>query len=514
MDKYCMYLRKSRKDLEAEKNGEGETLARHKRILSDYAAKNGLHIAHIYQEIVSGDTIAARPQVQQMIQDCYAGKYRGILVVDPDRLGRGNQGDMQTFLDCFKYSNNRDGLLVITPTKTYDVAHNSDDERYMEFVMFFSRQEFKTIRERYDRGKKQAVIEGNYVASLRPYGYDKVSTKTSKTLAIRPDEAAIVKKIFEWKVYDHITPGEMARRLTAMGVPTYKGGEWTASTIKSILQNVTYTGKVRWNDRMQVKTMVDGKLVESRPRSNHTSHYMEYEGKHEAIISDELFRAAQASFYSDKTKAHYELANPLAGILVCKKCGYAMVYNSFKHKKNVKPRIMHRQSQVCNVKSAFLDDVLNAFIAAIQQHIDHFELQVESVPDVDEKEIRSQIADLEKERKKILAAIDRISEAYEEGVYTSQQYFERTEKRKENLAYTDGEIAKLEASIPDTSEQQAIIKNLYDILEIMNDAEMSASAKNKFLKKVIDKVEFSRDNNNEFVLDIYVKRQKNKGTLQ
>lgn len=172
LDKYAIYLRKSRADVEAEKLGEGETLARHKKILTELAARKGLYVEKIYQEIVSGETIEARPEIQKLIKDCYAGKYKGIIIIDVDRLSRGNQGDMQIIMDCLKFSNNRNGLLVVTPTKTYDVSHNPDDEEYMEFVLFMSRREYKTIQKRLERGRRQAVVEGNYMAVYRPYGWD------------------------------------------------------------------------------------------------------------------------------------------------------------------------------------------------------------------------------------------------------------------------------------------------------------------------------------------------------
>ena len=60
---YCLYLRKSRADSEAEALGEGETLARHEKALLDLAKKLNLNITAIYREIVSGETIAARPVI-------------------------------------------------------------------------------------------------------------------------------------------------------------------------------------------------------------------------------------------------------------------------------------------------------------------------------------------------------------------------------------------------------------------------------------------------------------------
>ena len=115
MDVYAIYLRKSRADLEAEKLGEGETLARHKKILTELAVRKGFYIGEIYEEIESGETIEGRPEIQRLISDCYKGKYKGILIVEVTRLSRGNQGDAQTILDCLKYSNTNNGVLVVTP---------------------------------------------------------------------------------------------------------------------------------------------------------------------------------------------------------------------------------------------------------------------------------------------------------------------------------------------------------------------------------------------------------------
>ena len=505
MDVYAMYLRKSRADVEAEKLGEGETLKRHREILTALAAKKGLYVAKIYEEIVSGETIEARPQIQSLIHDCYEGKYRGIIIIDVDRLSRGNQGDMQKIMDCLRFSNNREGLLVITPTKTYDVAHNPDDEEYMEFVLFMSRREYKTIQKRLDRGRKQAVVEGNYMGSYRPYGYDIVKTKYYRTLTPNPDEAPIVKKIFEWNVNDNLASGAIARKLGALGIPTYTGEvEWNCGTIKTILTNPTYIGKVRWNDRMCVKSMVDGKLVKTRPRSNHTSHYMEYDGKHPAIISEEIFYKAKEKFKSDKTKGTLELKNPLAGLLFCPKCGHTMIYNGYLER-NAMPRILHRQSQVCKVKSATLSDVMNAFIHGLKLYLEDFEMKIDNDSLVNEDDVEKQIQALEKEKKKIEKILAKIFDDYEEGVYTANEFVQRKSKHNDRIDSIQKQIHDLEASIPEKTEYEEKIMYLSDALEMLADESISAKDKNEFLKKFIDKIDFIRENNDEFILDIYLK---------
>ena len=505
-DVYAMYLRKSRADLEAEKYGDGETLKRHKEILTKLAAQKGLYIGHIYQEIVSGETIEARPEIQKMIQDCYDGKYRGILIVEVTRLSRGNQGDMQVIMDCLKYSNNRSGLLVITPTKTYDVAHSSDDEEYMEFELFMSRREYKMIQKRLDRGRKQAVVEGNYMGSYRPYGYDIHKTKVFRTLTPNPEEAPIVQKIFEWTVNAKMTPGEISRKLTTMCIPTYLGDpEWSVSTVKSILTNPTYKGKVRWNDRMRVKSMVDGKIVKSRPRSNHTTHYMEYEGKHPALVSEELWDEAQKNFKHDKTKNGHPLQNPLAGLIVCDKCKKTMVYNGYKHKNNVMPRIVHKDSQLCKVKSAAMSDVMDAFIYGLKLSIEEFEMKVDNTAITSEDDVEKQIQALEKAKKEIEKKLTKIFDDYENGIYTSNEFVQRKQKHNEKLESINAQILELEIVIPEKTEYEDKIMYLKDALAMLQDDNIDAQEKNLFLKQFVDKIEFSRENNEEFILDIHLK---------
>ena len=164
-DKYAMYLRKSRADIEMEALGEGETLAKHKTMLFNLAARHDILPSQItiYQEIVSGESIQDRPEVQRLLEDVYAEKYKGVLVVEVERLARGNTKDQGEVAEAFQMSDTK----IITPVKVYD-PDNEFDQEYFEFGLFMSRREFKTIRRRLEAGKLQAVLEGNY---LLPVSY-------------------------------------------------------------------------------------------------------------------------------------------------------------------------------------------------------------------------------------------------------------------------------------------------------------------------------------------------------
>jgi DNA invertase Pin-like site-specific DNA recombinase len=507
--KYAIYLRKSRADMEAEKLGEGETLARHKKILTELAARRGYFIGEIYQEIISGaERIEDRPEIKRLIEDCYAGKWAGILVVEVSRLSRGNQGDAQIIMDCLRYANRNNGVLVITPTKVYDVAHNNDDEEYMEFELFMSRREYKMIKRRMDRGKDQAIVEGNYMGSYRPYGYDIIKTKTARTLIPNEDEAPIVKKIFEWSIKENLSARKIAERLDAMGVPTYSGEkEWAGATVKTILTNPTYMGKVRWNDRMQVKTMVDGELVVSRPRSNHTDKYMEYDGKHKknALVDEETFKAAASKFHSDRTKANLKLNNPLAGIFRCKNCGHTMVHQANKKRPTTAPRFCHRQSAVCKVKSVMETDVINALVHSLKLYIDDFETKVDNLPDVDENTIQAEIEALQKKLNQTKKKLSKAFDDYEDGIYTANEFIERKAKHTATIEAIERQINELEITIPEKEEYEEKVIMLTEALDSLLDETLDADIKNEYLKRIISKIEFSRENNEEFILDVYLK---------
>lgn len=509
LDRYAIYLRKSRADIEAEKLGEGETLARHKKILTELAARKGLFVEKIYSEIVSGaESIKDRPVIKQLIEDCYKGLYRGIIIVEVTRLSRGSQGDAQIIMDCLRYANKNQGLLVVTPTKVYDVAHNHDDEEYMEFELFMSRREYKLITRRMQRGKDQAIVEGNYMGSYRPYGYDILKTKYARTLIPNPEEAPIVKLIFDWTVNLNKTAWEIAKQLTMMGIPTYTGeAEWSRATVKTILTNQVYTGKVRWNDRMQVKTMVNGELVTSRPRSNHTDRFMLYDGKHmeHALVDEETFKAASERYHSDKTKSNLKLKNILAGLFCCQKCGKAMVYQPYESKPTIRPRFMHQQSQLCKVKSVVAEDVIKAVMHSLKLYIEEFEAKVDNLPDVDENTIVVQLEALNAELRKTEKKMSKLFDAWEDEKISDNEFVQRKAVNTERIEAIKKQMDELEESIPEKEEYQEKIMYLSDALEALLDETLDAEIKNNYLKQIIERIEFSRENSDEFILDVFLK---------
>lgn len=102
------YLRKSRME---EGMDTEEVLSRHRKALAQYAADHDIHIIATYEEVVSGESLYARPEMLRLLEDVEEGRYDAVLVMDLDRLSRGRMKDQGIILDAFRDS----GTLIGHP---------------------------------------------------------------------------------------------------------------------------------------------------------------------------------------------------------------------------------------------------------------------------------------------------------------------------------------------------------------------------------------------------------------
>ena len=115
------YIRKSRLE---EGMDTQEVLSKHQKALVEYAAAHQIHLIEIYPEVVSGESLYARPQMLRLLQDVEEGRYDAVLCMDLDRLSRGRMKDQGIILDTFRESD----TLIITPEKVYDLSDDIDEE--------------------------------------------------------------------------------------------------------------------------------------------------------------------------------------------------------------------------------------------------------------------------------------------------------------------------------------------------------------------------------------------------
>ncbi|WP_353096406.1 recombinase family protein [Tissierella praeacuta] len=516
-DKYCMYLRKSRKDIEAELGGEEETLKRHENILLDLATKMNISINDdsIYREVVSGETIASRPEMQRLLSDVEQGIWKGVFVVEVERLARGDTMDQGLVAQTFKYSNTK----IITPMKIYDPS-NEFDEEYFEFGLFMSRREYKTINRRLQRGRIQSVKEGKYLGTVAPYGYERIKLKDQKgyTLEINPNEAKVVKLIY--KLYtedDRIGISLIANKLNEMKIPTAKGGDWTTSTIRGILSNPVYIGKIRWNSRPEVKKMIDGKMVKERPRADEKDWIL-VDGLHDPIIDEYIFNLSQK--YLEKNPSipmptRYKIMNPLAGLIVCKMCDRKLKRRPYKNY----PDTLMCDGPTCTNVSSHLHLVEKRLFDSLETWLhDHkikYKKQEKKKDNLEIDVINKTIAKLDIELDTLDKQLNNMYDLLEQGVYSTQVFMNRSKLVSEKLDSLkkdkDNLLKKINSKEDKEKYEEALIPKVENIIKVywtLNDP----ADRNKLLKEVLEKAVYCKTVNgrwhnkpDEFELEIYLK---------
>lgn len=467
---YCIYLRKSRSDLEAEAHGQGDTLLRHRTKLLSLAKAMHLNIGRIYEEgVKSGETITSRPVMQELLHDVEAGQWAGVLVMEVERLARGDTIDQGLVSRAFQFS----GTRIITPVKTYDPQSEFDQE-YFEFGLFMSRREYKTINRRQQLGRLASVNEGKWPSNRAPYGYERIKLEGQKGWTLRPNEnAQVVADIFRWYTEGQPTPSGFLRRLGASrivtllnkaGIPSPGGRDWTPNSVKDILRNPAYAGWVRWGNRPQVKVLRDGAVVKTRPRTKEDSETMKLcRGLHEPIISQETFDKAAALLKSNPSRPgpkQLGIKSPLAGLVTCGCCGRKMVRRPYRNG--------HKDGLICPYPScptmgSDLDTVEAAILQALRSWLADFE---QTPPDdttaaeaAEQASLERSISALQREMEQISQQEQRAYDLVEQGVYSIDLFTSRCQELSRRRLDLEQRIQSVTSAMT-TLEQQIQAKSL------------------------------------------------------
>ncbi|WP_283673083.1 recombinase family protein [Butyricicoccus sp. Marseille-Q5471] len=495
---YCAYIRKSRADMEAETHGEGETFARHEKILLNLAKQKKISLTAIYREMVSGETISARPVMQQLLDEVDAGMWDGVLVVEVERLARGDTSDQGRVQKSFMYSN----TLIITPLKTYDPA-NEFDQEYFEFGLFMSRREYKTINRRLQTGRVSSIREGKYPGNVCPYGYDREKLKTEKgwILVPNPQQSEIVRLMFSWFTdpNNHLSSSAIAHKLNDMQVPTSKGGEWTVSTVSRILKNPVYAGYIIWGRRACVKQIKGGEIVKSRPWAE---NYEMCKGLHEPLVSQEVFDLAQRSFAEMPTRpipGKRPFCNPLSGLVVCGCCGRVMQRRPHT---NGYPDSLLCPQPGCKTVSSPLAYIENLVLESLEKWLEDYKIDLTLLPvnhiDQELKVLKNNLTALQSDFALLDTQQNRLYTLLEQGVYTTAIFIERQqiistqrEELQKKISVASQQLADFEHQQSSKTELVPRIRHVLDVYKLTE----SAKQRNELLSSVLEKVEYHKSTN-------------------
>ena len=483
---WLMYLRKSRQD-DPHETVE-EVLEKHHAMLQDWALRElGRTIPeeNIFREIVSGERIADRRELQKVLRAIESPDVAGIICRDCSRLSRGDLIDCGTLMSTLQYTS----TLVATPMMIYDLEDKKHKQFFQDELLRGSYY-LEYTKEVLTNGREIAVTKkGAYIGSYAPYGYKKVKIGKLCTLEPHETEADVVRMIFDMYVNQDITFHSIGRKLDAMGIKPRTGETWRDTTLRQIISNHHYDGKVIWGKRKTKTTIEDGKVLQHR-RWSENDDYAIVDGMHPALIDHDMFvKANEKRVNNPRIIRDLKLSNPLAGILVCSKCGHVMRRVPYSHAED--RFACHTYKPAC-MKSIKMIDVYEAVITTLEQ--------VE-LPDLKAKldgnqgsarAIQQKLLDgLQKQLAEYKVQEENQYELLETKKYTLELFEKRNAALREKMKQCEKQIIETQRNMPAEVDYAERIVAMEDAIAALRDESRSIEDKNVCLKRIIDKIEIT-----------------------
>lgn len=490
-----VYLRKSRSD-QPDLTVE-EVLEKHEKILDQWASRHlGAPVPeeNKYREIVSGETIADRPQIKKVLHRMEDPNIKALLVVEVQRISRGDLEDAGRLLKLLRFTK----TVVLTPQQTYNLQ-NEYDRDFFERELKRGNEFLEYQKKIMARGRLLSVQQGNYIGSVAPYGYLPHIVVEGKrkcpTLKIDPERAKVVQTIFDLYVHQGMGPTLICRRLNGLSIPPAKGKSWTPASIYGILDNIHYTGQVKWNQRKTVTIVSDSSIVKTRPRAKE-EEYLLFPGKHPAIISPELFAAAQQKHSAAApNKSSAKLRNAFAGLIYCQ-CGHAMALRTYSSqgKERSAPRLLCSCQSFCHTPSCLYSDMMEQVCSILHSSIYNFRLLLQQSSQEDAFSAHAAVMEQLKKRLALLEEkeIAQWEKYTEEGM--PKDIFQRLNtavvNEKEEVLLALKQAQSTAPVFPANCEEKIV--SLQDALSALEDAQAPAQEKNRLLKLCLERIEYDR----------------------
>ncbi len=255
----------------------------------------------------SGTTLM-RPALERLRDMSCAGAFNRLYIYCPDRLVR-NYAYQVLLIDELK----QDAIETVFLNRS--IGETPEELLLLQVQGVIAEYERAKIIERGRRGRRYSAQRGSLNAIAHaPYGYRYISKHHAGGEAyyqVVPDEADIVRGIFEWVGRDRLTLGAVTRRLHERGLRSPKGNEhWNRASICDMLKKPSYQGLAAFG-----KTRVGERLPRLRaprnqaetPRRPHTCHDTPVSERISipvpAIVGTELFAAVQEQLEENRRRS-------------------------------------------------------------------------------------------------------------------------------------------------------------------------------------------------------------------
>lgn len=339
------------------------------------------------------------------------------------------------------------------------------------------------LAEEVKRGMTEKARRGEY-CSIAPFGY----RLENKRLVVFPEQADIIREVFIRYVngWGH---KQLAVWLNEMGVTTNRGGRIENRTVEYWLNNPVYHGYTRWTPT--------GKTF----RDYHNPDSIIVKGSHEAIINEELWNQTQKRLEEQKRKhirsrrESAPTAYTLSGIIKCSHCGASLARSQREYL-----QCINYCKGSCGVSHHIKIEKMEMMLySAIRTDLEsgNFTLERAETP-----RTRSNTADYIKLMEKAKQKLQRISDAYQRGIDTIDEY-------KENKERVLAEIAALEEKIKDapaeiTAEERRVFAEKHlKTLDTLSSSKVPEYEKNRLLKEFIKSATFHKTDNSVSVIYLF-----------
>ena len=472
----AIYLRKSRDE---ENLGE-DILEKHRNTLITIAEKNNWEYK-IYQEIGSADNISDRPIIQELLDDVSDELYDAVLVIHSDRLSRGDGADTALIVKVFKNSE----TLIMTPDKTFDLT-NENDDFYYDFESFMARSEYRMIKRRFREGKKSSARSGRWANGTPPLPY--IYSPEKKLLIVDENKRYIYEMIKDMFLNKNMGTTSIKQELNRLGIPSPRNKIWYEKTVYNLLIDETHLGNIIFGKTKG--NYYKGEKIKILPKEN----WIIKENCHEAVKTKEEHKQIYQRLASIKKTPHKSRSGQFAltSLVFCGICGRRMHFSRSKRKNGYVVHLRCPGYNPTGERCLTIGGKESDVLAKIKEII------VSKKPDKEYQKQNNTVnfnEQLLDQKQKALSqsesALDKIMSAYENGIYSDEDFIQRKSKKQ-------SEINRLKLEINELKNNKLLIVDVGEIMKTKEIVEktwdsLPSNIMNTAIKKLFKKIIYRRD---------------------
>ena len=487
----------------SDRQKEEQTIASQTAALVEYAQAEGYSVPSewIFQDEGYSGSVLVRPGLERLRDLVAEGQVGTVLVYSPDRLSRKYAYQVLLMEDFSRHG--AEVVFVKSPP-----AATPEDRLLLQFQGMIAEYERAQIAERTRRGKRHRAKAGSIsVLNGAPYGYRYVK-KTEVANAfyeVIDDEAAVVRDVYRLFTEEASSIGAVVRWLQAQNIPTRKRKAfWERATVWGMLRNPAYKGTACFGKTERAERGKINRTLRQRggfsPRCG-----SEKERPREdwieipvpAIVSEATFALAQERLQSNKRFSLRHTIEPtlLQGMLICSLCGYACRRTSARPRSSTRRIYYYRclssdtsrhynGGRACgnpSVRQDYLDDIVWKQIVRLLENPELIRVEIDRrVQDIRESnptKIRKD--DLAKEDVRVQKGIDRLLDAYQEGLLPLENLRERMPLLRKRAATLKSELKTLEANAIDQEKIGELAGRLEEFLERLRKSAQSLDVRER-----------------------------------